>query len=102
MDPGLDPFKVRPVETEDSLDMAIDDRGGILVQLATDNDDVSADVRLRPEVHVAEYGNNRIVHLTIDVRAAHHGNDSIAHFAAGHPHIAKHRDNRIADVSRTT
>ena len=65
--------KAAELTAENVLDTAVDDGRGVALQVAADDHDIAADLRMRPEFHVAQHRDCVAVDFTVDVVAAKHG-----------------------------
>ena len=77
-DPGVQPVKAAELAAENVLHATVDDGRGVALQIAADGHDVAADLRMRPEFHVAHHRDGVAVDFAVDVVAAKNGDRILA------------------------
>jgi hypothetical protein len=91
MDPGPHPAGAAEVAGKHIRDAAVNDRSGVALQGAPDGHDVTADLPVRSEMHLAEHRDSIPIDLAVDVRVAEDG-DGVAAYLACDLGIADNRD----------
>jgi hypothetical protein len=82
------------------LNVAVDGRAGIPLQVAAHDSDVAVYLSFGSQLDIAEHGDNLTVHFTVYVDTAHHGHGLVADPTARHTSVTQHRDNIIIDFAR--
>ena len=95
--PCVQPAETAEVAAEHVLDGAMDHGSRVASHTAADDHGIAADVRIRPEVQIAQHRDGVAVDLAVDGGVAENGHGAVAHLTAD-PGISENR-NDIAGVA---